>query len=104
MVVDECHNTEIELGNFIEIVLSEHFCNQVLKLKVPNLSTQYQVFKWIVDIYKPKLKTVVDHYKKIIEKLSLQKKMKEFLKLSSQYELLDKHICKVSRFITQLSL
>ena len=100
MVVDECHNTEVELGNFIEIVLSEHFCNQVLKLKVPNLTTQYQVFKWIVDVYKPKLKTVVDHYKKIIEKLSLQKKMKEFLKVSSQYEILDKHICKLSRFIT----
>ena len=100
MVVDECHNTEVELGNFIEIVLSEHFCNQVLKLKVPNLTTQYQVFKWIVDVYKPKLKTVVDHYKKIIEKLSLQKKMKEFLNVSSQYEILDKHICKLSRFIT----
>lgn len=100
MVVDECHNTEVELGNFIEIVLSEHFCNQVLKLKVPNLTTQYQVFKWIVDVYKPKLTTVVNHYKKIIEKLSLQKKMKEFLKVSSQYEVLDKHICKLSRFIS----
>lgn len=99
MVIDECHNTEIQLGNFVEIVISEHFANQVLKLKVPNLTTQYQVFKWIVDVYKPKLNSVVSHYKKIIEKLSLQKKMKEFLKVSSQYELLDKHICKLSRFV-----
>ena len=100
MVVDECHNTEIELGNFVEIVVSEHFANQVLKLKVPNLSTQYQVFKWIVDIYKPKLESVKAHYEAIIAKLSLQQKMKEFLKVSSQFELIDKHLCKLNRFIS----
>ena len=99
MVVDECHNTEIELGNFVEIVISEHFANQVLKLKVPNLSTQYQVFKWIVDIYKPKLQSIKTHYEAIITKLSLQQKMKEFLKVSSQFELIDKHLCKLDRFI-----
>jgi len=99
MVVDECHNTELELGNFVEIVISEHFANQVLKLKIPQLKTQYQVFRWVVDIYKPKLETIKYHYEKMIEKLSLQKKMKEFLKVSSQYELIDKHLCKLSRFI-----
>jgi Rad3-related DNA helicase len=99
MVVDECHNTEIQLSNFVEIVVSEHFANQVLKLQVPVMSTQYQVFRWIVDVYKPKLEGIKFHYEKIIEKLSLQKKMKEFLKVSSQYELIDKHLCKLSRFI-----
>ncbi len=99
MVVDECHNTEVQLGNFVEIVVSEHFAKQVLKLQIPQLNTQYQVFKWICDVYKPKLNMTVKHYKGIIEKLSLQKKMKEFLKVSSQYELLDKHVCKLHRFI-----
>ena len=99
MVVDECHNTELELGKFVEIVVSEHFSKQVLKLQVPNLSTQYQVFKWIVDIYKPKLQSVKAHYEKVIAKLSLGQKMKEFQKVSSQYELIDKHLCKLERFI-----
>ena len=99
MVVDECHNTELELGSFVEIVVSEHFANQVLKLQVPNLSTQYQVFKWIVDIYKPKLEFVKKHYEGVIEKCSIASKMSEFQKVSSQYELIDKHLCKLNRFI-----
>ena len=99
LVVDECHNTEIELGNFVEIVVSEHFANQVLKLQVPNLSTEYQVFKWITDIYKPKLEQVKTHYEGVIEKFSLSAKMNEFQKVSSQFELIDKHLCKLNRFI-----
>ena len=53
MVVDECHNTEIQLGNFIEISISEHFANQVVKIDVPDLRTQYQVLKWIKEVYRP---------------------------------------------------
>ena len=99
MVVDECHNTELQLSKFVEVTISEHFAKNVLKLSIPKMTTQYQVFKWISGTYFPKLLSVHRHYKKMIEKLSISTKMQEFLRVSQQFELLDKHECKVNRFM-----
>jgi len=99
LVVDECHNAEIELGNFIEISISEHFANQVINIKVPQLTTQYQVLKWLKETYKPKLESVKEKYAKLVETLTANKKIKEFVKISSRYEQIEKHLSNLSRFI-----
>jgi len=100
LVVDEAHNCDMQLSKFIEMSISEKFCNQVLSLKFPDAKTQFQVFNWAKDIYEPKLKLHVDRMESILEKYSnLRDKLDQFVNLSQKYEMLDKHLCKLHRFL-----
>lgn len=99
LVIDECHNAELQLGSFVEVSVSEQFAANALKLKIPELTTQYQVFKWITDVYRPKLAELKKHQEETIEKLMKGKKLQEFVRLSKQFDLIDKHLCKLDRFI-----
>jgi len=100
LVVDEAHNTDTELCGFIEITMSERFAKQALKIDMPDITTQKQAWRWIAEEYEPRLKAHVKHYEGLIEKFNLGEKLKsEFEHISKQYEMLDKHICKVHRFM-----
>jgi ATP-dependent DNA helicase DinG len=100
LVIDEAHNCDMELSKFIEMSISEKFCNQVLNLKFPLDISQAQTFKWIKEIYEPKLQLHVSHLESILENHSkLRSKLEQFVNLSQKYEMLDKHICKVHRFL-----
>jgi len=99
LVIDECHNVEIQLGNFVSIEISEHFAQTALKLKVPELKTMHQVVTWVKKDYLPRLGNIKKHMEQKIEKFSLGSKLKEFVTISKRYELIDKHLCKLNRFI-----
>jgi len=100
LVVDEAHNCDMQLSKFIEMSISEKFCNQVLSLKFPKKATQVQTFAWVKEIYEPKLKLHVAHMESILEKYSnLRDKLDQFVNLSQKYEMLDKHLCKLHRFL-----
>ena len=99
LVIDECHNVEIQLRNFVSIEVSEHFAESILKLKVPELKTMYQVVTWLKSDYLPRLARMKSHMENQIEKFSLGTKLKEFVAVSKKYELIDKHLCKLDRFI-----
>lgn len=98
MVIDEAHNTESELGKFTEISISERFAKDILKCKPPASDDQKVVYDWLCKVYKSKLSR---HINKLL--ISMQcdaNTMSEPFKASSkQYEQLDKHICKINRFI-----
>lgn len=103
LVVDECHNIEAEIGKFIEVTFSEKFAKDVLKCKTPVLKgdeeTRAQlVFDWIKKTYQP---TVSKHIKRLEKALEsrFSSGMAGFGEYSKQYEMLDKHVCKVNRFI-----
>ncbi|MAH43614.1 hypothetical protein CL614_07915 [archaeon] len=100
LVIDEAHNVDTELSKFIEISVSERFCQQILKLQLPKLNTQAQAWKWINEIYAPKLNSHFKHMEKMLEKLiGTDDKLQEFVKIAKQFEILDKHNCKLRRFI-----
>ena len=100
LVVDEAHNVETELSKFIQILIAERFSKQFLKLAMPELRTQLQALTWIKDVYAPKLKSQVKHMESMLDKYTgLKDKLKEFVTVAKQYELLDKHMCKVNRFL-----
>ena len=99
LVVDECHNAEIQLGSFISIEISEHFAGAILKLKVPQLKTMHQVVTWTTDVYRPKLASIKKHMETQIEKFSIGSRMQDFVSLSKRFELIDKHLCKLNRFL-----
>jgi len=100
LVIDECHNVEIQLGNFVSIEISEHFAESVLKLVVPELKTMHQVVTWLKGEYLPKLSKIKSHMENQIEKFSLGSKLSDFVAISKKYELIDKHLCKLNRFIS----
>jgi ATP-dependent DNA helicase DinG len=99
LVIDECHNVESELGKFVEVTFSERFAKTVLDCKVPKLDAPDRVFEWIKGPYKKALTKCM---------VSLEKKLSDHFNtggstgisdLSKKYEMLDKHCCKVNRFI-----
>jgi Rad3-related DNA helicase len=100
LVIDECHNIENELGKFVEVTFSERFAKTILGVKTPKLDTPEAVFDWIKGPYKKALSKRIS---------TIEKKMSDHFTgthtggplklLSEEYEKLDKHICKVNRFI-----
>ena len=99
LVIDEAHNIEHELGKFVEVTFSERFAKTVLSCKVPKLDTAEAVFSWISGPYK---KALQKHVNAVEKKLSAQFNcggQEGLSDLSKRYEMLDKHMCKVNRFI-----
>jgi Rad3-related DNA helicase len=101
LVIDEAHNTDSELSKFIEVTVSERFANAILDLDMPdNFRDEKAAFDWIRDIYLVKLTSHLTHIAQMFEKFTgLRDKLKEFETLSKQIEMLDKHKCKIDRFI-----
>jgi len=97
LVVDEAHNTESELGKFIEVTFSEKFAKDVLKCKPPKSESQSAIYDWICTTYKKALVKYTNDVEKALAKLSND--IEGYGNYSKQYEMLDKHICKVNRFL-----
>jgi hypothetical protein len=101
LVIDEAHNSDSELSKFIEVSISEKFAQTVLNLQMPKtLNTERAAFDWIKNVYITKLTSHLKHIEAMFEQhAGLREKVKEFDALSRQIEMLDKHMCKVNRFI-----
>lgn len=97
LVVDEAHNTETELGKFIEVTFSEKFSKDILKCKQPKSLDQDSVFDWVKKTYKKSLSKYFKDLEKNLAKLCGD--IEGYGNLSKQYEMLDKHICKINRFL-----
>jgi ATP-dependent DNA helicase DinG len=99
LVLDEAHNIDTELSGFIEISMSEKFAKTALKIDMPDIATDKQAWRWIIDVYLPKLNAHLKQYESMIERFNLSEKMQsDFIVLAKQYEMLDKHACKIRRF------
>lgn len=101
LVVDECHNLVEELSKHIEVTLSERFAATVLRLAMPEAPTDARAFKWVRDEYLPTLHRHVEDARKLIEGIrGMPSKSKELLDIAKRFEMLDKHECKVNRFVS----
>jgi ATP-dependent DNA helicase DinG len=97
LVVDECHNTETELGKFIEVSFSEKFARDVLKCKIPKLDTQEAVLDWVKTTYRKAVNKYVRELEKNLVKLS--ENIEGHNEFSKQYEMLEKHSGKIDQFV-----
>jgi ATP-dependent DNA helicase DinG len=97
LIVDEAHNTESELGKFIEVTFSEKFAKDIIKCKPPKNESQSAIFDWVKTTYLKSLQKHLSSLEKSLAKLSND--IHGYGVQSKQYEILDKHICKVDRFI-----
>jgi len=99
LVVDEAHNAPDELSKFIEVTISERFCKSQ-KISFPSELTQLQAFKWVEEKYYPHIKARLKYIESFLDKhVGLREKLKEMQRISKNFDLLDKHVCKVKRFI-----
>lgn len=97
LIIDEAHNIESALSDFIEVTFSEKFSVDVLNCKIPSSHQQQDVFNWVQKKYLPALSKIIKKSETEIKRAtSSGDKIEE---ISKQYELLDKHICKINRFV-----
>lgn len=100
LVIDEAHNTDIQLSKFIEVAITEKFCKEFLGLAIPKSQNQIAAHAWIKDVYTPKVRSKFEHMESILDKyVGMQDKIKEFSDVMRKYELLDKHLSKLRRFL-----
>lgn len=98
LVIDEAHNTETELSKFIEVIFSAKFSKDILKVKLPVSESQDAIVLWIKTHYLPSLKKHIKKSENEIRKLVSSGG--DTVEESKRYEMLDKHICKVNRFLS----
>lgn len=102
LVIDEAHNIDNELSKFIEITISEKFCKSFLNMSIPTGMTQLQYIKWVSDVYLKTTVSKLSHLEKMMEKyVGLKEKIRsgEFASIAKKFEMLDKHVCKLRRFL-----
>jgi Rad3-related DNA helicase len=97
LIIDEAHNIETELSKFVEIVFSEKFAKDVLKCKLPVSLSQESVIEWIKKTYKPSLSKYLKKTENTVKKES--KEGSSIEESSKRYEMLDKHLNKIEKFI-----
>lgn len=107
LVMDECHNLESELCKFVEVEVTDRFCKKYLGLSLSSYDDPDKLFNWMSSKYKPALNGMIEQVKK---SLSMFKDNdgsfgndEVFKNLVKQNDLLDKHICKVNRFIERFN-
>ena len=99
LVVDEAHNVENVLSSFIEISISQYFCEKIVKCKWPDHVTPVNFAKWIQNYYFPKLQSQIMHFEAQIESLGVENKLDQLTKLASRYDLLKGHSSKIEKFL-----
>ena len=72
----------------------------MLDITWPGDTTQFKTFKWIQDVYFPKVKRQCDHAEKMMEKFTdLEKTMKEFGKIAKEFDILRGHCGRLETFL-----
>jgi ATP-dependent DNA helicase DinG len=99
MVIDESHNTELELSKFIEVIVTQRFAKSTLKLNVPHINTQRQAFNWIHDHYYPAASRRLKFITRTLQSAGIKSKIEQFKKLTRQIDLLKSHVAKIENFL-----
>jgi len=99
LVIDEAHNTESVLSNFVEVSVSQYFAEKIVKCKWPHKVTPINFVKWIKNVYYPKLQSQIMHFEKKIEELGIQSRIKELSNIAKKYDMMTGHSSKLDKFI-----
>ena len=73
-----------------------------LNFEIPKGLTSAKYVKWIEEKYVPTIASKLKHLEKMLEKyIGLSEKIKsgEFASIAKKFEIMDKHVCKVRRFL-----
>ena len=99
LVVDEAHNAESVLSNFVEVNISQYFCDKIVKCEWPQKITPVNFVKWVRNVYYPAVQLKVNFFENQIEKLGLKSRLDELKTLSMKYTMLSSHADKLTKFL-----
>ena len=99
LVVDEAHNAENVLSNFVEVSISQYFCDKLIKCKWPEKVTPVNFVKWVRNVYYPALQIKVTHFEQQIEKMGLKSRLEELRTISMKFDMLSSHAKKLDQFL-----
>ena len=100
LIIDECHNISTEISGFIDIKIEKSFAEDQLDLFFP--TENKGIYSWVKNEYEPELTKFKEEKEGNMEKhLTNTHKLShdQAINLSKEIELLDKHVCKVRRFL-----
>ena len=103
LVVDEAHNTEAVLTKFVEVSVSQYFCEKVVKTKWPGKITPVAFYKWVRDVYNPKLQRQILYFEQQLESLGLKSRVKDLAAIALKYDMLKSHSNKLTLFLDDYS-
>src|SRR3990167_6902900 len=72
LVIDEAHTIEQKLSEFIEITISEYFCQKVLNLEFPSfdkINTSIRTIDWIKNVFNISLNKKLDNLTEIVSRI-----------------------------------
>lgn len=97
LILDEAHNIESIISNFVTIDFSNFFYKTVLGIKtLPVNSGQDRVFKWLVDEVKPRLRNVIKEHGRLLKAAENSSKA---IELSRRLERLKRSFSKIEKFV-----
>jgi len=101
LVMDEAHNVEGEVAKFVAVKIDPTSDREVVKLPVPSFADQGAAFDWVRATYIPAALKIKDKLTKKIEKAIAKedKPSRSTMRAMKDNESLDKHICKLNRFV-----
>jgi len=99
LIVDEAHNAENVLSNFVEVSISQYFCDKLIKCKWPEKVTPVNFVKWVKNVYYPALQIKVTHFEQQLEKMGLKSKLEELRTISMKFDMLSSHAKKLEKFL-----
>ena len=99
LVIDEAHNTESVLSNFVEVSISQYFCEKLIKTKWPDKITPVNFVKWVKNSYFPEVQIKVAYFEQQLEKMGLSSKLDQLRTLSMKYDMLSSHAGKLEKFL-----
>ena len=105
LVLDECHNIEQELCKFIEIEITDRFCKKHLDLTLPKHDDPDKLYRWMTEKYKPSVQRKIETIRKALANTVGVSESSQLdgavIALARENDLLDKHLCKVNRFLNR---
>jgi Rad3-related DNA helicase len=105
VVFDEAHNIEGEVRRWATITVREDFSKNELNLPFPRRPRNTDFISWMEDQYAPALAALMGTTLAGIESglvtLSRPAVMRKLSRLTKKYEMLDKHLCQVNRYIEE---
>lgn len=102
-VFDEAHNIESEVRRWASISFRDQFARNELGLVMPRWDAKDEErLAWVRDKYAPALQALIGTTLDRIENLVASNQAPPHLRdLTKRYELLDKHICQVNRYLQE---
>lgn len=97
LILDEAHNVEAAVSNFIKISFSNFFYKTVLNIKTPPVNAgQAAVYSWLTKVCKPRLEEVIKTESRRIKKIE---DSTEAISAAKKLEQLKRNFSRIEHFI-----